>query len=190
MYVRIASFSIFFSIAFIFLIFSKLSNDYKQTIKLKVDLVNTEEEIVLDNDSTNFINAYIASKGFSLVPFMFKNSTEIILDGKTDVISKHNQFIFDVQKHQFIIEGQLGKSYKVLSLQPDTLVLTYSKSATKFVPITLNSAIDYAIGYDLKGNFNFNVDSIKVVGPSSEVNKIKTLKTEKLELKNVQKNTN
>ena len=170
---RVKQFLIFFLIAFIFLIFSKLSNDYKQTIKLKVSLANTEEEIVLDNDSTNFIDAYVEAKGFSLVPFIFKNSTDII--------------IFDVQKHKFLIEGQLGKSYKILSLQPDTLFLNYSKSASKYVPINLNSAIEYAIGYDLKGNFSFNVDSVKVVGPSSVVENIKSLSTEKLELKNVQK---
>ena len=184
---RVKQFLIFFLIAFIFLIFSKLSNDYKQTIKLKVSLANTEEEIVLDNYSTNFIDAYVEAKVFSLVPFIFKNSTDIILDAKTDVISNYNQFIFDVQKHKFLIEGQLGKSYKILSLQPDTLFLNYSKSASKYVPINLNSAIEYAIGYDLKGNFSFNVDSVKVVGPSSVVENIKSLSTEKLELKNVQK---
>jgi len=184
---NVQRFSLFFAIAFVFLIFSKLSKGYKQAIILKVNLVNTKDEIVLKNDSTNVINAYIEAKGFSLLPLMFKSSTDIVLDGKTDVVSKPNQFIFDVQKHKFLIEGQLGKSYKVLSLKPDTLVLSYSKRASKFVPVTLNSSIDYAVGYDLNGNYTYSVDSIKIVGPSSEVDKIKVLTTDKLELKNVKK---
>ncbi|WP_299122382.1 YbbR-like domain-containing protein [uncultured Winogradskyella sp.] len=184
---NVKRFSLFVVIAFIFLIFSKLSNDYKQTIKLKVNVVNIQDEIVLQGDSVNTINAYIEAKGFSLIPFMFKGSTDIVLDGKTDVISRPNQFIFDVQKHQYLIEGQLGKSYKVISLKPDTLLISYSKSASKVVPISLIHSIEYALGYDVKEDLNLSVDSVKVVGPSSEIDKIETLETENLELKNVKK---
>jgi len=185
---NVKRFSLFFAIAFVFLIFSKLSNDYKQTIKLKVNLVNIDDEIILQSDSVNMMDAYVEAKGFALIPFIFKNSTDITLDAKTDVITKSNQFIFAVQKHQFLIEGQLGKSYKLLSLMPDTLFLSYSKRASKLVPISLNSNINYAVGYDIKGDFNFNVDSVKVVGSASEVDKIDALTTENLELTDVNSN--
>ena len=46
---NINRFSIFFGIAFIFLIFSKLSNDYNQTIKLKIQFSNLAEEMIIDN---------------------------------------------------------------------------------------------------------------------------------------------
>lgn len=185
---NVKRFSLFFAIAFIFLIFSKLSNDYKQTIKLKVSLVNTEDEIVIQNDSANVIDAYVEAKGFSLIPFIFNNSTDVIIDAKTNVISKSNLFIFDVQKHQFLIDEQLGKSYKVLSLVPDTLMISYSKRASKLVPVNINGTVNYAIGYDVKGNFKLNVDSVKVVGASSEVDKINVLITEELILKDVKRN--
>ena len=182
---NVKRFSLFFAIAFVFLIFSKLSNDYKQIIKLKINLTNIQDEIILENDSVNTINAYVEAKGFALIPLMFKNATDITFDAKTDVITKPNQFIFDVQKHQFLIEEQLGKSYEVLSLLPDTLVLSYSKRASKLVPIILNSTINYAVGYDINGDFSFNVDSVKVVGSASEVDKISSLTTEKMELNDV-----
>ena len=183
----VQQFLFFVAVAFVFLIFSKLSNDYKQTITLKVKLKNIEDEIVLENDSTKTINAYIEAKGFALIPYMFKSSTTIILDAKTDVLSQDNKFIFDVKKHQFLIEGQLGKSYDILSLSPDELVLPYSTRASKMVPVTLTTDIDYAVGYDLKDDFKLSIDSIKVVGPASEVEKIKTLNTEKLTLSTVNK---
>ncbi|BAO77730.1 CdaR family protein [Winogradskyella sp. PG-2] len=182
---NVKRFSIFFVIATVFLIFSKLSTEYKQTIKLKVKLVNLEDEIILQNDSLNTISAYIETKGFSLLPLMFKDYKDIILDVKTDVTSIPNQFVFDVQKHQFLIEGQLGESYKLLSVKPDTLLLSYSKSESKLVPITLNSEISYAIGYDLKGNFEFNCDSVKIVGAKDQIDEISSIDTELLELKEV-----
>lgn len=185
---NVKRFSLFFAIAFIFLIFSKLSNDYKQTIELKVNLRNTEDEIVIQNDSANFLSAYIEAKGFTLLPYLFNKSTEIVLDAKTNVTSKPNLYIFDVQKHKYLIEEQLGKSYKVLSLLPDTLNIAYSKRASKLVPVTFTGTINYAIGYDVKGNFGFNVDSVKIVGAASEVDKINTLTTNELILKDVKNN--
>ena len=50
-------FSLFFIAAFVLLIFSKLSSDYKQTIKVKVNLINVEDEIIIKNDSTTYIDA-------------------------------------------------------------------------------------------------------------------------------------
>jgi hypothetical protein len=187
---NVKRFSLFFAIASVFLIFSKLSNSYKQTIKLKVNLVNLEDEIILQNDSLNTINAYVETKGFSLLPLIFKNYKDLVVDVKTDVIYKPNQYIFDVQKHQYLIEDQLGESYKVLTVNPDTLILSYSKRASKLVPIILKSAINYTIGFDIKDDFVFNVDSVKIVGASDQIDKINSLSTELLELKDVNTNIN
>lgn len=187
---NVKRFSLFFAIASVFLIFSKLSNEYKQTIKLKVNLVNLDDEIILQNDSLNTINAFVETKGFSLIPLIFKNYKDLVVDAKTDVTSKPNQFIFDVQKHQFLIEGQLGKSFKVLTVKPDTLLISYSKRASKFVPITLNSAINYTIGFDIKDDFEFSTDSVKIVGASEQIDKINSLSTELLELKDVNTDIN
>ena len=119
---NVKRFSLFFAIAFVFLIFSKLSNDYKQNIKLKISLVNVDDEVILQNDSLNTIMAFIEAKGFALVPYLFKDYKTIVIDAKTD-----------------------------------DLRLSYSKRATKVIPIVLNKAINFAIGYDVKGNYKLDI---------------------------------
>ncbi|WP_139181085.1 YbbR-like domain-containing protein [Winogradskyella thalassocola] len=183
-------FILFFVIAFVFLIFSKLSNDYKQTIKLKVNLVNVDDEILLKNDSANYIQAYVEAKGFSLMPFIFNNSKALEIDAKSDVTIKPNSFIFDVIKHKYLIEGQLGNAYDLISIMPDTLLIAYSKRASKSVPVTFKSSINYAVGYDLKGEFNFNIDSVKVVGSLEEVDAISSIATEALVLNDLKSDIN
>ncbi|WP_458626222.1 YbbR-like domain-containing protein [Winogradskyella sp. PC D3.3] len=182
---KVKQFSLFFVVAFVFLIFSKLSNDYKQTIKLKINLVNVDDEILLINDSTNYIQAYVEAKGFALMPFIFNNSKVLDIDAKSDVTIKSDNYIFDVAKHKYLIESQLGNAYDLISIMPDTLLIAYSKRASKTVPITFNKAINFAVGYDLKGEYNFDIDSVKVVGSEEEVNKIKALTTQKLVLNDV-----
>ncbi|MDP5082192.1 MAG: hypothetical protein NWP87_05995 [Winogradskyella sp.] len=187
---NVKRFSLFFAMAFLFLIFFKLSNDYKQIVKLKLNLVNLQDEVIIQDDSLNVIDAYAEAKGFAFLPFIFNKTKVISVDVNSDVISKPNHFIFNVQKHQFLIETQLGKSYKVLSLSPDSLKINYSKRATKLVPIILKSTIDYAAGYDIKDDFKLNIDSVKLVGSAIELDKINAVNTENLVLKDVNTNVN
>lgn len=187
---NVKRFGLFFIIAFVFLIFSKLSSDYKQTIQLKVNLVNFPNEIILHKDSIPALEAYIEAKGFSLIPFMFKSSNSIVLDAKTDVVSQPNTFIFDVQRHLFLIEDQLGNSYRLISVLPDTISLPYSVRASKLVPVKLKQEVSYAVGYDIKGDFSFNVDSVKVVGSDLQVAQVTELNTNTLVLNNVKSNIN
>ncbi|MDN3494005.1 YbbR-like domain-containing protein [Winogradskyella bathintestinalis] len=181
----VKQFSLFFMIAFVFLIISKLSNDYKQTIKLKVNLINVENEILIENDSANFIYAYVEAKGFSLLPLIFQNYKELVVDSKTDVSKKSDYFKFDVQKHKFLIENQLSNAYNLISVLPDTLLIAYATRASKLVPVSLKKEVNYAVGYDLKENFTFNIDSVKIVGATSEVNKIDSVVTEALIMNDV-----
>ena len=181
-------FSLFFIVAFVFLIFSKLSNDYKQTIQLKIILENVEDEILFNTDSSNYIKAYVQAKGFTLVPLLFKPSKDVVINAESEATQKADYFLLDVQKNKFLIEDQLGSSYDLISLKPDSLFIGYSKRASKKVPIALSHHINYAVGYDLKDNFKINRDSVKIVGSEYEVEQIDSIITETLELKNVNSN--
>lgn len=182
---NINRFSIFFGIAFIFLIFSKLSSDYNQLIKLKLKFTDLEEEIIIKDDTSNTIDVVLEAKGFALVPYIFKNSKTITLNANEDVIVKQNELIFEVQKNSFLLEEQLGASYKIRSLKPEVLHIRYSKRASKYVPINLKTNIDYATGFDIKGDFIISVDSVKVVGTIDRIKSINSIITNELKLANV-----
>jgi hypothetical protein len=187
---NINRFSIFFGISFIFLIFSKLSNDYNQTIKLKIQFSNLAEEIIIDKDTSITIDAIVEAKGFSLVPYIFNNSKTITLNANENITVSEKEFVFRVQENSFLIEKQLGSSYKVRSLKPEVLHIPYSKRASKFVPIELKANINYATGFDIKGNFDLSIDSVKIVGPDEKIANISSVLTNDLKLKNVSSDIN
>lgn len=187
---NVKRFSIFFAIAFVFLIFSKLSNDYKQTLILEIKLVNLEDETILESDSLNLLNAVVQAKGFALVPYIFNNSKTIVLDANNDVASNPNHYTFDVKNHRFLIEDQLGSPYKLLSVKPDTLILPYSKQASKYVPLILKTDLDFSTGFDVYGSFNKSADSVKIVGAVEVLDTITAIETEVLKLSGVNTNIN
>ncbi len=182
---NINRFSVFLGIAFVFLIFSKLSSDYNQPIKLKLKFTDLPEEIIIKSDSSNIIEAVVEAKGFALIPYIFNNSEIISLNANEDVIVNENEFVFEVQKNSFLLEEQLGSSYKIRSLKPDLLHISYSKRASKFVRVKLNSDIKYATGYDLYGNFTLSNDSVKIVGPTDKIADISFVTTNQLKLTEV-----
>ena len=185
---NVKRFSIFLSMAFLFLVISKLSNDYNQSIKLKIQLTNVDDEIIIVNDSLNYLDAVVQAKGFSLVPFLFKDYKLILIDADKDVSTFQNLYLFDVRRHKFLIERQLSKSYKILSLKPDSLFVTYTKRASKFVPVVLNKDIEFSPGYDIFGTHQLNVDSVKIVGSENNIREVSRVVTEELRLSDV-KNT-
>ncbi|MAB49787.1 MAG: hypothetical protein CMC05_14275 [Flavobacteriaceae bacterium] len=185
---NINRFGIFFGIAFIFLIFSKLSSDYNQLIKLKIQFTDLAEEIIIKEDTSNVIETVVEAKGFALVPFIFNNTETILLNANEDVITNADELVFEVQKNSYLLEEQLGSSYKIRSLKPEILHIPYSKRASKSVPVKLNSNIKYATGYDLYGNFNLSKDSVKIVGPIDKITDITYVTTNELKL--VEVNTN
>ncbi|MBO3117364.1 YbbR-like domain-containing protein [Winogradskyella sp. DF17] len=181
----VKQFAAFFLLAFVFLVFSKLSNDYRQDFQIELQLNNLDDDIVLSNDSTNYVTAIVEAKGFAFLPYMFSNQIAMQFNSKSDVINTKEAFVFDVAKHKYMFEEKLGESYIIRSLKPDTIVFEYSKLASKKVPLKLVSDIDFAAGYDLLGDFEFDTDSIKIVGSEDAIASITELQTELLSLTNV-----
>ena len=185
---NVKRFIIFFLIAFVFLIISKLSNSYKQNIKLKVSLTQLDNEIVLLNDSLNVVNAYVESNGFALLPYIFNATEPLTLNASNNLVKNEDHFIFNVEEHKYLISEQLGKSYDILTLRPKTLMLPYSKLATKYVPLRLKSDITYTPGFDLQDSLKVSVDSLKIVGAQQALNEIEFISTEAIELMDVKNN--
>ena len=186
----VKQFAAFVALAFVFLVFSKLSNDYIQEVNIVINPTNLDEDIVLLEDSTHVVKAVVESKGFALLPYLFSNTLDFDFDSKEDMTKVNDVFILDVLKNKYLFEEKLGETYIVRSLKPDTLVFEYSRLASKKVPVTLVSDISYAVGFDLFGDFKFDTDSVRIVGPEELITPIKTLETKVLELNEIKEDIN
>ncbi|WP_370390885.1 CdaR family protein [uncultured Winogradskyella sp.] len=184
----VKQFTAFVALAFVFLVFSKLSNDYRQNFSIAINPTNLDDDLVLIEDSTNVVTAVIESKGFALLPYIFSKTLVFDFDSKNDMTKTDEAFVFDVSKHKYLFEEKLGESYVVRSLKPDTLVFEYARLASKRVPVTLVSDISYAIGFDVLGDFSFSTDSVRIVGPEELIAPIETIETEVLKLNGVKEN--
>jgi len=174
---NVKRFIIFFVISFVFLLISKFSNDYKQIIILKPNLENLDNEIILKDTINKSIEVRVEAKGFSLVPFIFDNKKTLKIDTQKNVQVSDSVFVFDISENMQLIDELLGSSYKILSVQPQSLTIPYEKLASKSLSIAFNKNVKFASGFDVRGNFELNIDSVKAVGALSDLKKIDNIYT-------------
>ncbi|RNC79802.1 MAG: hypothetical protein ED556_14130 [Winogradskyella sp.] len=179
---NIKLFSFFLIAAFLFLFISKFSESYTQDVNLKVKITNLDDEIIILNDSLITANITLRAKGFDLIKYLFKSSSYIEIDGRTDVSKKDNSFYWDIINNRYKLVETLGSTVEVLSVNPDTIWFKYDVLDSKMVPIALNSNLTFESGFDVYGQLKLSQDSVKIIGSRQMIDTIKQIATAPIEL--------
>lgn len=182
---KINVFFLFLLLAFIILMFTKLSKEYTNTIVFNIEKVNVPQEDVIFDDSVA-LNITLKTHGFKWLAYYF-SKPKIKIDFKKDVYKKDSVFIWSKSK-AYIENTQFDKQVELLNISPEVLTFRYSVNMVKKVPVTLNSNIKYSPGFDVSKPYVLKPDSVVVVGPKALASQVDFVETEKIELTNVRKN--
>ncbi|WP_299890565.1 YbbR-like domain-containing protein [uncultured Lacinutrix sp.] len=186
---KINSFLLFLIMAFGILVLTKLSRGYTNTIFLNIEAKQLPEEVVLLSDSTHQVKLTLTTYGFRWLKYYLK-PPKVVIDFEQDVTRTNSAYIWTANKGFSNLNMQFDKEVKIESISPDTLLFKYDVNEVKKIPVKLNAAINYSIGYDALLNVKTNPDSILIIGPKSLLSKMETVETEFLELKDVNKPIN
>ncbi|MFD2292739.1 CdaR family protein [Mariniflexile gromovii] len=182
---KINVFFLFLLLAFIILIFTKLSKTYTNTVVFNIEKINIPEEDVVFDDSVA-LNITLKTHGFKWLTYYF-SKPKIKIDFKKDVYKKDSVFVWNKSK-AYLENTQFGKQVELLNIAPEVLTFRYGLNMVKKVPIKLNEDIKYSVGFDVSSTYVLEPDSLLVVGPKALVSNIDFVETEKVSLKDVKKN--
>ena len=182
-------FGLFFLLAFLILVLSKLSKSYTETLTFGITYKNLPEEIILTNADEPKLNLTVSTYGFNLLSSYFYNKT-IEIDLKNHAYINNNNYVWLASRAFPNIEKQFGKSFKLEAIQPDTLNLSFGILSVKKVPVKLNSYVTYAAGYDTLNGLILVPDSIRVIGSDTEIKNITHIETAELRLSNIKEHIN
>lgn len=180
-------FGLFFLLAFLILVLSKLSKSYTEVITVGVNYVNLPDNRVLTMDESPEIHVEVTTFGFNLLGSYFYDKT-IAIDLLNDAYISHDTYVWIANRALPNIEKQFGKSFNIESVKPDTLKFPFGTLSVKKVPVKLNSNVTYASGYDTLDGLVVTPDSIKVIGSDTEIQNIKHIETSELNLFNIKEN--
>lgn len=181
---RINVFFLFLLMAFLILIFSKLSKVYTNTLVFNVKKVNVPKEYVILNDTSAKLDITLKTIGFNWLKFYFTNP-EIKVDFMKDVVKKDSYYILNKSKIFLKSKSEFGSQVELINVSPDELYFRYDVNLIKKIPVIANANINFSPGYDAFKVFEVVPDSILVIGPHDLVDKINSIQTEKIILENV-----
>lgn len=180
-------FGLFFLLAFLILVLSKLSKSYTETLIVGVNYINLPEDIVLTTQKQPEISITVSTYGFNLLGSYFYDKT-VPIDLDNDAYINKESYVWIASRTLSKIKNQFGENFTVESIQPDTLIIPFGTLSVKKVPVKLNSNVTYASGYDTLKGLIIVPDSINIIGSNTEINKIHHVETSELSLSNIKKN--
>lgn len=181
---KINVFFLFLLMAFIILIFTKLSKEYTNTIVFNIDKVNIPQEYVILNDTNAKLDITLKAYGFNWLKYYF-SKPKIKIDFKHDVIKDSSFFVWNKSKIFLHSDSEFGSQVSLINVSPDKLYFKYDTNLIKKVPVILKTDISFKPGYDMFNKYTLEPDSINVIGPKELVSKIRNVETEKVVLENV-----
>jgi len=172
--------------AFLFLLLTKFSETYTQSIEFTIQLSELDDEVVIKQDSSNTVEAIVRAKGFNLLPYLLNTGNTFSINAKDYTSKKDNTLVMDVRANRHLIANQLSNDMDILSIKPDTLFFNFDVMASKTVPVQLNANVSYVSGFDVVDRLKLSQDSVKLIGSNSKLDTIKVVNTKPLQLKAVQ----
>lgn len=181
---KINVFALFLGLSISFLMLTKFSKEYTQTIDFTIEKSNIpQEEIVVNDSLSNSIQITLKTYGFKLLAYWL-SKPKVNIDF-SELPKNKTHYTWLAQKQHSAIVNQFSANVEIKAINPDTLKFLYDRSFSKKVPIVFNDDIQYAIGFDLQNTVKLVPDSVKIIGPKIILDTITQVKTEALKLKNV-----
>jgi len=182
---RVNVFILFFSLALMFSILSKLSSDYTKTLTYTLKPINVPEEFVIVSDSLHKLNVTVETYGFKYISYYF-SSPELKIDFK-NLDKDKSSYIWIERAQLSSIVAQFDSKIKIKAVNPDTIYFKYDTNFTKRIPVFLDENLEFASGFDITHGYKIEPDSIKIIGPKLVLDTINEMITKPLILQNVNK---
>ena len=184
----VLSFLLFLVLASAFWFANALDKERETEISIPIRLVGLPQNIAVTNIPTSCITVQVKDQGLHLFSYYNGNITPLTLDLSRTFYEKGEIVITPDQ-----IRGKLSRfllpSTEILEIKPDSLLIQYEKLSMKTLPVEFISKIELAHQYVLSDKIHLSPASITVFGPKRILDKLRTIKTEFVELRNLSDST-
>ena len=165
----------------------KLSKSYNTQYNVAVALQDLPLNRSVNSIEPATIKVNAESSGFSLLANSL--DTPVLLVSLEDMQRLSNgNYSYKVDTHVADIQKSLGGSHQIISTTPAQVKIVIDSLSSKVVPVSLNVAIQYGAGYGERDRAVAEPDSITVVGPSTLLEKLDSIPTQKVVVNDVSEN--
>ena len=180
------SFFVALIVALLFWSLTKLSKEYQTVITFPVEYVNIPQDKLIQSTPLEQINIQVKASGFRLFGIsIFKK--KIQLDAKKLQRKTNSKFYLLIENQKIDIQNQVSNNFIINGIEQDTIYLDLGQLTSKKVALKGTFDFTYKLGHHLTKQVIITPDSILVSGPKRQIDTLKYIYLEKLELKDISK---
>jgi len=172
-------FLVFLFCSFLIWLISKLSETYTERTTFEIVYVSVPDSLLLTSSSKSTLSARVQSSGFQMLGSGFR-SNQIRID-VSKFKRRGSRFYISPVDYRRQMERQLS-GVQLQEMDRDTLFLELYELVSRKVPVKADLKLSLAQNYMMKGPVEVLPDSVLLRGPENELAAIMEVRTEPLEL--------
>ena len=180
----ILSFLLFLALSSTFWFVHALGKERETNIVVPIRYVGIPINVSITNSPPSEISLNIKDQGLRLFDYSKRHITPLTID-LSRVFYQKGEILITPDLLSGRIRRYLKPTTSILDIQPDSILIQYEKLGVKSVPIKFISKIELANQYMLSNNIQLDPDIVTVFGPKRVLDTIKFVRTDLLELKNL-----
>jgi len=178
-------FFMFLLLSFFAWFISSLSHQFQSNASFDLEFINPPDSMMLVSASKRNIDVKLDAVGFRFLLYnLNKPKMKINL---SDAVRKGKHYFLSPNRSRRQIADQLVNGVELLDIGNDTLFFEFYGVISKKLPVLPVLDIEYTQNYLLDGEVALSPDSVQIKGPVNEIDSIRFLKTNKIILKDVNK---
>ncbi|MCF6268423.1 MAG: YbbR-like domain-containing protein [Melioribacteraceae bacterium] len=160
-------------------VFVSFSNSYTTTFRVPVEFTNIKEGYALLSQTSSEIGLTIKGEGWSLAQITFGPETTFKISTNENIGIQNYNVSDAIGENRW-----LSSSIEVVSISPLEIGYSVERLNYKTIPIVADISIGIDEGFGLVSKVELTPDSVKISGPKSLIDNIKSVVTEKYEFDN------
>lgn len=152
-------------------------------VDIPVAYINVPNDKLLTDERPSELKLWLEETGFGIAyTNLFPPTLTIDV---SDSQEEEGNFIYNIEDHRDAIETQLGISLDRSEFLEEVIVIGFEQRAEKKLPVEARIDVDYAVGFAAAGDLELDTDSVMVSGPDVVLDTMQVLRTQVLELRDV-----
>jgi hypothetical protein len=180
----ILSFLLFLALAACFWFVNALGKDRETNITIPIRYIGIPQNIAIINSAPENIVLSVKDQGINLFSYYNSHLTPLTID-VSRIFYQKGEILITPDQLRGKISKYLQPSTSVLEIHPDSIMIQYEKLSQKDIPIEFVSSIEFAQQYILSDKIQLSPSYVTVFGNKKNIDKLKTVRTEIVKLKNL-----
>ena len=180
----VLSFLLFLALSAAFWYINALGKERETILNIPIRYVGVPQYIGLGANTPTSVSLTVKDQGLRLFSYSNENQSPVTIDLYRTFYQKGEILITSDQLRSKIGRSLLATT-SVLEIKPDSILIKYEKLSQKTLPIELVSSIELAPQYMLAENIRLEPNQVTVFGPRRILDKLKAIRTELVEAKNL-----